>query len=167
MVGTAFRVVLGFDIHNPSGETKGLRRVRLLSPVERTGFRVRWFLDIHNAFNLGASPANSPRHPIDSGKKPAKQGIRCDPPCRKQDAHPSNAQRFDWIGVRVVHMPPSDSGKNGDGLSALDYVLENNAIDSHSSSPESEPSLQSEHTLTSRAHSVPNRFARRLSTNEG
>ncbi|MEN8517463.1 hypothetical protein [Burkholderia sp. RS02] len=64
-------------------------------------------------------------------------------------------------------MPPTDSGKNGDGFSALDYVLENNAIDSHSSSPESAPGLRSERTLTSRAHSVPNRFARRLSTNEG
>ncbi|AWU98793.1 hypothetical protein DM992_03870 [Burkholderia sp. JP2-270] len=64
-------------------------------------------------------------------------------------------------------MPPADSGKNGDGLSALDYVLENNAISSHSSSPESEPSLRSERTLTNLAHSVPNRFARRLSTHEG
>ncbi|UVE67134.1 hypothetical protein L2Y90_08490 [Burkholderia pyrrocinia] len=162
-----FGLFWGFDIHNPSGETNACAGFDCSHRLSAQGFEFvgSWISTTHST--LGVSPANSPRHPIDSSKKPAKQGIRRDPPCRKQDAHPSNAQGFDWIGVRVVHMPPTDSGKNGDELSALDYVLENNAIDSHSSSPESAPSLRSELTLTSRAHSVTNRFARRLSTNEG
>lgn len=51
-------------------------------------------------------------------KIPVRQGVRADSHGRMQGAHLSDAQRFDWLGMRVVHIRAVDTRTKRDARSA-------------------------------------------------
>ncbi len=61
-------------------------------------------------------------------RDPARQGVRADSRGRMQGAYLFDAQRFDWLGVRVVHMWTVDKRTKRDAHSASAHVVEQAAL---------------------------------------
>jgi hypothetical protein len=59
-----------------------------------------------------------PTSPALFRKIPVRQGVRADSHGRMQGAHLFDAQRFDWLGVRVVHIRAVDTRTKRDARSA-------------------------------------------------